>query len=205
MTTLEDNPLEIACWWNPLHRRLLHEELLPIRSFVHISAGCGVFGHTWVVLGSQWVHTPVSPVHQWALAVRSRQPMYFSFCVQQMLTQYHIQLVHGRACDSSDSRQAVSCMSCCGRYTNNLLSIHDNHFIIVFMNDWMSTFERKLSWKLPTCRAQTSRNSSQKHSSSHSMRNWLSGYLCTTTTGHALTCCLLIWDKSCTRFECFMH
>ena len=39
MTTLEDNPLEIACWWNPLHRRLLHEELLPIRSFVHISAG----------------------------------------------------------------------------------------------------------------------------------------------------------------------
>ena len=40
------------------------------------------------------MHMPVSAVHQSALAVNSRQPMQFSFHVQQKLTKYHTQLVH---------------------------------------------------------------------------------------------------------------
>ena len=72
-----------------------------------------------------------------------------------------------RARDFSHPREAASWMSCCGgtqiicspSVTTSSLSM------LVSLNDWMSTFERKLklTWKLaqlPTCTAQTSRNSS---------------------------------------------
>jgi len=127
-----------------------------------------------------------------------------------------------RACDFSDPREAASWNILLWWYTNNLLFICDNLFINM-LSHWMTGWvllrgiKLKLTWKLaqlPTCRAQTSRNSSPLVQSFNEELVVTDGKQVTcvyiTMTGHTLICwrnvacppniSCTIWMWYCVRF-----